>query len=168
MLIGEGNLRSATTPLRCRWPGRAFNASMLLPPRWHGRGRYRARHREGAALVPPTMSATPTPAINPTLVRARSRRRGAGLGLALMEDYLPAAPRICTIILIRPSRRAGDRVHPDRSASRWSIRAEGVGEPGLGPDGAGILGAVHHARRAARTASRCCRTSCRDAIVALT
>jgi CO/xanthine dehydrogenase Mo-binding subunit len=87
-------------------------------------------------------------AINPTLVEGQIQGGVAqGLGLALMEEYLPGRTENLHDYLI-PT--IGDV--PDIECILIEDReplgpsgAKGVGEPGLVPTAPAILGAVHHA-----------------------
>ena len=109
-------------------------------------------------------------AINPTLVEGQIEGGIAqGIGMALMEEYLPGPHR-------EPA-RLSDPDHRRRAARSRCILiedreplgpfgAKGVGEPALIPTAPAILNAIHHATgvrmhaRAGDAASRCARRSC--------
>ena len=109
-------------------------------------------------------------AINPTLVEGQIQGGVAqGLGLALMEEYLPGRTENLHDYLI-PT--VGD-VPPidcilieDREPLGPS-GAKGVGEPGLVPTAPAILGAVHHATGVRATRVPLLPHRLREAIVAL-
>lgn len=109
-------------------------------------------------------------AINPTLVEGQIQGGVAqGLGLALMEEYLPGRTDNLHDYLI-PT--VGD-VPPidcilieDREPLGPS-GAKGVGEPGLVPTAPAILGAVHHATGVRATRVPLLPHRLREAIVAL-
>ena len=103
-------------------------------------------------------------AINPTLVEGQIEGGIAqGLGLALMEEYLPGRTENLHDYLI-PTIGDVPEIECILIEDREPLGpsgAKGVGEPGLVPTAPAILGAVHHATGVrAQTRARCCRIAC--------
>ncbi len=92
-------------------------------------------------------------AINPTLVEGQIQGGVAqGLGLALMEEYLPGRTENLHDYLI-PTVGDVPEIECILIEDREPLGpsgAKGVGEPGLVPTAPAILGAVHHADRCTR------------------
>ncbi|MFI4998484.1 MAG: molybdopterin-dependent oxidoreductase [Reyranellales bacterium] len=144
-LIGEGTFDPPTTPLDSNGQGvpyatYAFAAQIATVEVDTDLGIVKVRHMVAAHDV--------GKAINPTLVEGQIEGGIAqGLGLALMEEYLPGRTENLHDYLI-PT--IGDvpeiecLLIEDREPLGPS-GAKGVGEPGLVPTAPAILGAVHHA-----------------------
>ena len=139
-LMGEGTLRSADHAARRRRPGRALRDLCLRRPDRHRRGRYRARHGEGAAhrgRPRCRQGDQPDPGRRPDPGRHRA---GAG---PRADGGIPARPHREPARLPDPDhrRRARDRVHPDRGprAAR-PVRRQGRRRAGPGADRAGDPG----------------------------
>jgi CO/xanthine dehydrogenase Mo-binding subunit len=144
-LVGEGSFDPPTTPLDAHGQGipyatYAFAAQMATVEVDLELGtvkvlRFVAAHDVGKA-------------INPTLVEGQIQGGIAqGLGLALMEEYLPGRTENLHDYLI-PT--VGDVPEIDcllieDPEPLGPSGAKGVGEPGLVPTAPAILGAVHHA-----------------------
>ena len=87
-------------------------------------------------------------AINPTLVEGQIQGGIAqGLGLALMEEYLPGrTENLHDYLIPTVGDVPRDRVHPDRgSRAARPLRRQGRRRAGLVPTAPAILGAIHHA-----------------------
>jgi CO/xanthine dehydrogenase Mo-binding subunit/aerobic-type carbon monoxide dehydrogenase small subunit (CoxS/CutS family) len=145
VLLGEGRFDPPTTPLNADGQGEpyatyAFAAQMATVEVDIELGTTRvlgivAAHDVGRA-------------INPTQVEGQIQGGIAqGLGLALMEEYLPGATENLHDYLIPTD---GD-VPPievilvEDAEPLGPFGAKGVGEPGLVPTAPAILGAIHHA-----------------------
>jgi CO/xanthine dehydrogenase Mo-binding subunit/aerobic-type carbon monoxide dehydrogenase small subunit (CoxS/CutS family) len=144
-LIGEGTFDPPTTPLDANGQGvpyatYAFAAQMAIVEVDLELGTVKVLHIVAAHDV--------GKAINPTLVEGQIQGGIAqGLGMALMEEYLPGRTENLHDYLI-PT--VGDvpevecLLIEDREPLGPS-GAKGVGEPGLVPTAPAVLGAVHHA-----------------------
>jgi CO/xanthine dehydrogenase Mo-binding subunit/aerobic-type carbon monoxide dehydrogenase small subunit (CoxS/CutS family) len=144
-LIGEGSFDPPTTPLDADGQGvpyatYAFAAQMAV---------VEVDIELGTAKVLRIVAAHDVgKAINPTLVEGQIQGGIAqGLGLALMEEYLPGRTENLHDYLI-PTIGDVPEVECLLIEEREPLGpsgAKGVGEPGLVPTAPAILGAVHHA-----------------------
>jgi CO/xanthine dehydrogenase Mo-binding subunit len=144
-LIGEGTFDPPTTPLDAEGQGvpyatYAFAAQMAVVEVDIELGTVRVLRIVAAHDV--------GKAINPTLVEGQIQGGVAqGLGLALMEEYLPGRTENLHDYLI-PTIGDVPEVECILIEDREPLGpsgAKGVGEPGLVPTAPAILGAVHHA-----------------------
>ena len=136
-LMGEGTFDPPTTPLDADGQGMPYATYAFAAQIAERRGRYRARHGEGAAhggRARCRQGDQPDPGRGPDRRRHRpGPRPGADGGVPPRPHREPAR-------LPDPDhrRRARDRVHPDRGprAAR-SVRRQGRRRAGAGADGAG-------------------------------
>ena len=137
-LLGEGTFDPPTTPLDAEGQGMPYATYGFARADRRARGRYRARHGEGAAhRRPRTMSARRS-----TRLLVEGQIEGGiaqGLGLALMEEYLPGRTENLHDYLIPTIGDVPrDRVHPDRGPRpAGPVRRQGRRRAWAGPDGAG-------------------------------
>ncbi len=141
----RGQVRSADDAARRRRPGRTLCDLQLLGADRGGRGRYRARHDEGAAH---RRRRRCRPAINPMQVEGQIHGGVAqGLGLALMEEFIPGRTEnlhdylIPTIGDVPPI----DTFIIEDPEPLGPYGAKGIGEPALIPTAPAILNAIRHA-----------------------
>ena len=150
-IAGEGSFDPPTVPLDADGQGEpyatyAFAAQIAVADVDTGLGTVAVRHIVAAHDV--------GRAINPTLVEGQIEGGIAqGLGLALMEEYLPGRTDNLHDYLIPTigDMPAVDVILVEDAEPLGPFGAKGVGEPGLVPTAPAILGAIRHATGARLT-----------------